>query len=217
MDQQKITLALFDFDGTMISGDSIVPFLAHALKRGDLSFWGYLKGVICGVFFLLKMMDGGKAKKKALAFYKRLSHEKRKALDQSFAEENLLPRIYPGAKEALFRHQQEGKHALLVSASTENYMQYAAKALKFDGLLCTPVDRDGNMGENCHGEEKVRRIHAYLKEKGMQADFENSFAYGDSKGDLPMLSLCGNAIQVNGKKSMEKAAPDMQKVCWKIG
>lgn len=215
MDQRKISLALFDFDGTIIQGDSIVPFLSHALKRGDLSIPGYLKGCFYGILFVMKLMDGGKAKEKALSFYGRLSGEKKEALDQSFVKENLLPRFYPGALDTLRSHQAAGRYTILVSASTENYMQYAAKALSFDALLCTPVDEKGRVGENCHGEEKVRRIRAYLKKNHLQADFESSFAYGDSKGDLPMLSLCGHPIQVNPKKSMKKAAPNMQKICWK--
>lgn len=214
MEEKKISLALFDFDGTMIRGDSIVPYLAFARRRGDVSLFGYLKGCLFGAMFALKIIDGEEAKRKALSFYQHLPPEKRQALDRSFAEENLLPRVYPKAKETLQMHQKAGQHTLLVSASTENYMQYVAKALFFDALLSTKMDEQGRVKTNCHGEEKVRRIRAYLSEQKIQPDFSQSFAYGDSKGDLPMLSLCGHPVQINGKRKLHKAAPDMEKEKW---
>mgnify|MGYP002412433442 CR=1 FL=1 len=40
-------------------------------------------------------------------------------------------------------------------------------------------------GQNCHGEEKVRRIKAVYD----LAQFDKIYAYGDTSGDKPMLAL----------------------------
>ena len=126
----------------------------------------------------------------------------------------LLPRIYPQAKACIASHRHAGRETVIVTASTENYMRALADALGVSALLATPLHPDGTIGENCRGEEKPRRIHAWLRDAGMEADFTASFAYGDSKSDLPMLLLCGHPVQVNPKKALRKAAPDMEKVCW---
>ena len=62
---------------------------------------------------------------------------------------------------------------------------------------------------------KVRRLNAWLRENGLEADFAGSFAYGDSKSDLPMLLLCGHPVQVNPKKALRKAAPEMDSEIWR--
>ena len=214
MTEKKISLALFDFDGTMIRGDSIVPFLSHARKRRDVGIMGYLKGCLCGGLFVLHLMEGGKAKKEALSFYQHLSDEKKKALDQSFAKEFLLPRVYQKAKDTVSEHNKAGRYTILVSASTENYMQYVYEKLVFSALICTKIDETGRVMKNCHGAEKVRRIEEYLQSQGIHANFSASFAYGDSKGDLPMLKLCGHPIKANPKKALKKAAPEMDEVRW---
>jgi phosphoserine phosphatase len=43
-------------------------------------------------------------------------------------------------------------------------------------------------GKNCHGQEKVRRI----LEKHVISDYAEIYAYGDSRGDLPMMELASS-------------------------
>jgi phosphoserine phosphatase len=58
-------------------------------------------------------------------------------------------------------------------------------------LLATRLEVSGNRltgrieGANCHGEEKVRRIRDAYQLK----EYSQVYAYGDTKGDLPMLAL----------------------------
>ena len=58
-------------------------------------------------------------------------------------------------------------------------------------------------------------MREWLKERGLEADFDASFAYGDSKSDLPLLRLCGHPVLVNPKRALGRKAPDMQRVKWK--
>ena len=63
---------------------------------------------------------------------------------------------------------------------------------------------DEIVGQNCRGEQKVKRIQDYLAETGTELDDESSSAYGDSPHDLPMLSLCGHIYIVNPNRMMRK-------------
>ena len=76
------------------------------------------------------------------------------------------------------------------------------------------ISQDGLARHLCIDKSQVARQCAYLEEKGIQADFSRSFAYGDSKGDLPMLNLCGHPVQANPKKGLRRAAPHMPSVSW---
>ena len=208
------SFAFFDFDGTMIPGDSIAAFVRYARKRGIMPRREFFRALLAEARYVLGLMSAADSKNAALRFRMRLSEEEREALDREFVRDCLLPRIYPQAKACVASHRQAGRQPVIVTASTENYMRFAADALGVSILLATPLNSDGTIGENCRGEEKPRRIRAWLRDAGMEADFAASFAYGDSKSDLPMLRLCGHPVQVNPKRAMRQAAPDMQKVCW---
>ena len=208
-------LALFDFDGTLIPGDSIVALVRYARKRKVMSLRDFLGAALAAVGYGLGLVSAEKSKNAALRFRMKLTESERDALDRNFATECLLPIVYPQGKACLERHRAEGRLLMLVTASTENYMRYAAEAMGFPVLLATPLLPDGTVGENCKGEEKVRRIRDWLEAQGMEADFAGSWAYGDSKSDLPMLRLCGHPVQVNPKKALRKAAPEMAAEEWK--
>lgn len=212
--EKSAALALFDFDGTLIPGDSIAAYARFARKRKAMTIGEYAGAIWAALQYLLGRMDARASKSAALSFRKRMGEKEREALDRAFVTEILLPRVYPEGKKCLISHKKEGRLPVLVTASTENYMRVVAEALGFSAVLATPLNPDGSVGENCRGEEKVRRISAWLREQGIRADFAASYAYGDSKSDLPMMRLCGHPVQANPKKALRKAAPNMEKVCW---
>ena len=208
------SFAFFDFDGTMIPGDSIAAFVRYARKRRIMPRRAFFRALLAAARYVLGLMNAADSKNAALRFRMRLSEQEREALDREFVENCLLPRIYPQAKACIASHRLAGRQPVIVTASTENYMRFVADALGVSALLATPLNPDGTIGENCRGEEKPHRIHAWLREQGREADFAASYAYGDSKSDLPMLLLCGHPVQVNPKKTLRQAVPDMEKVCW---
>ena len=211
---EPVKLALFDFDGTLIKGDSIVPYIRLAKRLKALPparFWGI---VLRAPLWAMKIISDSAYKSCALGFYAALSPERQLALDKVFVDEYLLPRIFNQGKAALEAKKQEGYHVIFLSASTENYMQHVAKALQVDGLICTKLDAQARVTENCKGETKVHRLQKYLKENELDVDWDASCAFGDSKSDLPVLHLVGSPIIVNGKKKLIKAAPHLPRVRW---
>lgn len=211
----RCVLALFDFDGTMIKGDSIVAYLRLARRMNALSRREYWKVAWQTLRYYAGRVSGEEAKSRALRFRQRLDQARRDALDAAFAREELVPRVYADARACLEEHCRQGHKTLLVSASTENYMRFVAEALRVDALLATPVDERGAVGPNCKGEEKIRRVKDWLSRQGLTADYAASYAYGDSKSDLPMLRLCGHPCLVNPKKALKKAAGGMPEARWK--
>ena len=212
---EKKAFAFFDFDGTMISGDSIAAFVRYARKRGIMPWREFFKALWTAARYMLGLAGAAESKNAALRFRMLLSPADREALDRAFVKDCLLPRVYPQARACVARHRREGRLPVIVTASTENYMRFVADALGVDILLATPLRPDGTVGENCRGEEKPRRIRAWLRDAGWDADFAASWAYGDSKSDLPMLRLCGHPVQVNPKRSLRKTAPEMEKEIWR--
>ena len=68
----------------------------------------------------------------------------------------------------LVQQQHAGHRCVLVSASTSLYMHLVGASLGVDAVLCTEMEvvdgrYTGRMATpNCHGEEKVRRLQAWL-------------------------------------------------------
>ena len=212
-EKRSAALAVFDFDGTMIPGDSILKFVGLARRLHAMSgmeFAGLLTSVVS---WLMGKTTDAEIKTRAFRFYFRLPEDRRMALDRAFAEETLLPMVYPAARRQLAKEKEAGKVTLLLSASTENYMRYVAEGLGFDGLICTRLE-DEAVRRNCKGDEKPGRLREWLERQGIEADFAASSAYGDSKSDLPILRLCGQGYAVNPKKKLRQAAPDLPRLKW---
>lgn len=134
-------------------------------------------------------------------------------MGEALWSEVLSKRLYTDAVTEINRQRKAGIRVIIVSASTDCYMRTVARKLGADSLLCTRCETDaagrytGRLtGENCRGEEKTRRIAAYLAEQGLN-DAEIVSAWGDSLGDLPMLSMAKMGHAINPRRKMQKNLP----------
>ncbi len=210
-----MTLAVFDFDGTMIRGDSIVSYLWFARKKGLLSLSYLVRAGLFGALSQAGIVSRQRAKSAALSFRKTLSEAQKTALDQAFAKP-LLKQIRPEALSAMKDHRRRGDLVVLLSASTDHYMRYVAQGLPVDRLICSQTDENGRVLRNVRGEEKVMALRELLDELPEEADLSLSTGYGDSASDLPLLRLLGRPYLVNpGRKARHKAAGQIPILSWK--
>lgn len=207
-------VAIFDFDGTVIRGDSVVALLFYARRRRALSWAGLIRAAGTGIAYKLHWIDALTAKKRSHAFLTRMAQKDREALLREFAG-TLAARAYPEALKQIRAHKAAGDTVLLCSASCSCYMQYVAPLISADILLCTPSAPDGCAeGPNCRGQEKVRRVKAWLAENRLSAEGITA-AYGDSGSDAPILRFSAHPVLVNPKGKLKKLLPDAQRVIWK--
>ena len=71
--KEKQAFAFFDFDGTMIPGDSIAAFVRYARKRGIMTRREFLKALLAAARYVLGLTDAVYSKNAALRFRMRLS------------------------------------------------------------------------------------------------------------------------------------------------
>ncbi len=141
--------------------------------------------------YKLKLITNHKAKQLLLScFFKGMDEQefKRTAKEFSLTQTDLMVR--PEAIKKIKWHKERGDRVVVVSASVDCWvkpwcdrhgLELIATKLEFGqnrltGKFATP---------NCYGPEKVRRI----KEKFDLADFDEVYAYGDSRGDHDMLKI----------------------------
>jgi len=203
--------ALFDFDGTILSGDSILLFCLYARKQGLCSPREFRRGVWAGVRYVLGLSTAEKSKRAALAFVRGHSQAKLSHISQAFYQEVLRPRLRGQALAQLESHRKDGVEILLITASPSFYLEPLKSDLGIQSVIGTRMDfdRNGNAtglicGENCKGLQKPLRLAEYLAATGDRLAYEKSYAYGDSASDMPMLALCAYKVGVNAKPGLKK-------------
>lgn len=212
--------AFFDFDNTLARGDSVVPFLLYAVRRGKApkrqlfrAAWGYLTQ-------LGKPEKGSRAKEHTFSFIKGKSPEELDDLARDFFREVITPRLFEQAIAELWQLKSSGHTVVVVSASADLYMHLLPEFLPVDAVLSTHclvanAAYTGRVEANCKGQEKPRRIAQWLKENGLELDSDGSCAYGDSLSDGPMLRMTGHPVLVNPGKKLSAAFPEARVVHWR--
>ncbi len=185
-----MTLVLFDFDGTITTKDSFLDFIffCHGIPKT-------LLGILCNSPFLammiLKIYPRGKTKERIWNhFFGGWPQEKFTSCAQDFTQKRLTQILRPQALEKLAWHKAQGHTILIVSASFENYLSIWCKTKGVDLIATQAEVREEKLtgafaSPNCYAQEKIRRI----QEKYNLKNFQYIYAYGDSRGDLPLKTI----------------------------
>lgn len=183
-----MTVAAFDFDGTITTKDTMFAFIRYA--KGDLAFFG---GMFCISPTLLAhklgFVSAQKAKEKLLTFF--FQHEKEQKmyeLGKRFCEDIIPTLLRPQALACIENHQKQGHACYLVTASLSFWTKKWAEKHGFVLIATNPLIENGYFtgkieGKNCNGAEKVTRLWAVIGAEKL----EKKYAYGDTSGDSDLL------------------------------
>lgn len=212
--------AFFDFDDTLAKGDSIFPFLLYCIKRGYAPKAQLFKAAAGFLRWKLQPSSGRAVKEMTLSFIKGRTVEEMDNLARDFFRDVQQKFFFEDAAPELFSLREKGVKIVVVSASSDLYMKVLPEFLPVDKVISTVCETregcyTGKIGKNCKGDEKVRRIHDWLKAQGLTIDKERSAGYGDSPSDAPMLLLTAAPTLVNPKRKLIKHIPQGRIVRWK--
>jgi phosphatidylglycerophosphatase C len=200
---------VFDLDGTLVTGDTLLPFLvSYARRRGSvrplLALPLGLAARLCGVWsarqlkqWLLRRFLGGEP----------ASRLRRHA--EWFCRSWVASHLHPVGVARLREHQRAGHRLVLLSASPSLYVPAVAAFLGIEEVVCTRVRVEGGvcdgllLGPNCKGPHKLSLLREYL---GTAVAPRPSFAYGDSPADLHVLHWVGRGFLV-GRRACRPVTP----------
>lgn len=184
-----MNIAFFDFDGTITQKDSLFVFIKFLLGK-RVFYLGLAKNFHYLLAYILGLLSNSKAKEKLVkTFLERMSW--RELEERSLEFLPLLEKMMKtSAKKRIKWHQSRGDEVVIVSATFSCYLNPLARKL---GVDCLATELEIKRGlitgkfatPNCYGKEKARRIKA----KYDLQDYQEIYAYGDSKGDREMLEL----------------------------
>ena len=212
---QPITrVAVFDFDGTSISGQSGALFTRYLLFRRLMSPPRALRLIWWGLRYKLHLpYRQDEARELVLGALSEMSAPEVDELMVRFHDEVLRPRYRPQALEELARCQGEGMVALLVSATFDAMAAQAARIMGFDGYAATRMVRDaqGNYtgavdGPVVAGAEKYRAVVRWCDQHLGEGAWRLERAYGDHHTDKDLLSHARVAVAVCPGKTLRVLA-----------
>jgi phosphatidylglycerophosphatase C len=191
-------VAAFDFDGTLVRGDSFLPFLVRAVGARAFVRTVAATSVRLTQAYRRDGRDGAKARlvQCLLAGYRA---EQLTAVGQGHGV-RLARRVRPTMAEQIAWHRRRGHLLVMVSASLDVYLAPAAQMLGFDQVLATRLEVGGDglltgrlSGANVRGVEKSARLQGWLDQVVPGGRWE-LWAYGDSDGDRELLGLADHPV-----------------------
>lgn len=207
-------IVVFDFDGTMLSGDSIVDIVIYAFKKRKISFIKLFNSGILGMLNKLKLVSDEKAKSVACKYLYQIPENELEELARDCIKNVLLKKLYQPALDTLLFHRGCGLDVIIVSASPEFYMKLLKDFLPVNFIIATNMDEKGNVTYNMKGENKSRTFKKWLKSNNIKIDFDKSYSYGNSSTDVSIMQMFGNPIFVNPSKKAQKLKPTWKTLKW---
>ena len=192
-------VAAFDFDGTLVPGDSLAPFLRLVLGRRTVTAIGASAPAMLAAY-----RGAGRDGAKAALLSRVLAGVPAQVVSRhgrSYGSA-LATRIRPDMARRVGWHRSQGHRLVVVSASLAAYLEPFAAVAGFDLVIATELEvattgaLTGRLvGANVRGEEKAVRLRAALGGGPVEL-----WAYGNSAGDEQMLAMADHPCRVGRRR-----------------
>jgi HAD superfamily hydrolase (TIGR01490 family) len=183
-------LALFDFDGTLTTGDTVTPFCRFAIPARRAVLAGLLISPALVAHRLGVLSTPSTRRIVARAGFQGARASVVRALGQAYASEVLPAAVAPRAMDRLQWHRHRGDTVVVVSAGLDVYLAPWCERQGVS-LICSELEeRAGRLTGryrrgDCSGRTKALLVRCTFDLKR----FATVYAYGDSGEDREMLDL----------------------------
>lgn len=189
-----MNIAFFDFDGTISKKDSLFVFVKFLVGKKKF-YIGLLLHIHILVLYMLGVMKNNQAKQYLTQYFFK-GYKKEDFLKKAQDFRPVLESIVKNsAIDRILWHKDRGDEVVVVSATFQEYLKFwcekmdikciGTKLEVIEGILTGKFE-----SKNCYGIEKVNRI----KDNYDLSQYQEIYAYGDSRGDKEMLELATNSF-----------------------
>jgi len=201
-------LAIFDIDGTLVTGSSERAFWRYLLLRGKQG----PRQVLAFLLFMARYLpiDGIHTPRKNKAYLSGLRVEEVEALAREFVAEKLVHRLYEPVVHRLKQHQNRGDIVVLMSGTLYPIARALADHLGV-GYVCATLLSQRNgiylaQPPEMHPYDAAKLNLVLRLSRELGFDLKDVTAYGDSRRDLFLLSAVGEPIAVRPDGALLKVA-----------
>ena len=195
------TGAIFDFDGTLISGYSAVAFIQEQVKRGNLSPRELMELVSAMVSFGIGGMGFSAMMVAASQFLRGIREDSYANFGRELFESHIARLIYPESRALVQAHLKRGHTVAIVTSATRYQVEPAARDLGIENVLCTELEVEKGyftgavVQPTCFGRGKVAAAESLAEQFGV--DLDRSYFYSDSDDDIELLQRVGKPRPLN--------------------
>jgi len=193
--------AFFDVDKTLISENSGSLYMKRRYKQGEISSFELLKGLGAYLRYKLGLLDIAGWSRDVMQQFKGQSERALAREARIWMEEEVVPTIYPEARELVSDHLAKDHVVAIVSGATKFVVQPLAEHLGIKHLLYTHLEVErgrftGRVVEPiCFEDGKIYWLQQLVEKQDI--DLAKSYFYTDSITDLPLLDLVGHPVVTN--------------------
>lgn len=225
--KQKTKLALFDIDGTIFRSSLFLELFYALIGNGTFPAKARHEVEPSYAAWLNRKGHYNDYLAKALSLHYKYLPGKPKATIDRVAKRMIdrqKDRVYRYTRDLITDLKKKGYYIIAASNSQDYVVSQFAHEAGFDGSISRGLEvKNGKYtGRVMSGDriiqvrehvDKVQVLKDFLAQKGITPDFKNSYAVGDSEGDLAILGLVGNPIAFNPSSGLAKIA---QRKGWQI-
>jgi HAD superfamily hydrolase (TIGR01490 family) len=196
-----MTLALFDLDGTIISGSTGADLTVAMLKARRIGPHHAMAVAAVGLAQRLGITHGQDLLRTAATFFQGMTVAEAEGILGELYDRILKHRVYPSVRRLIVLHQAAGDTVAIISASPSMLLERFARDLGasfFLGSSQTPEDGrlPGVADEPVpYGWGKVLLARRLAADEG--EDLGRASFYSDSISDLPLLEEVGHPHVIN--------------------
>ena len=210
-------IAIYDLDRTLLRNPTFTPFLIFAARIAApwrlllLPVW-----VIAMIGYRLGLYGRKPLKQFGLRLFtgNSLPDSIFAPIAADFARQRIARDYSTAAQRSVRVHRGSGARIIIATAAPEIYASEIARQLGIDDVIATrhlrTADPAGFMeafdGENCYGEEKLRRIEIWMQAQNLARADCHITSYSDHPSDAPMLNWSDAAILVTRSAMLTKTA-----------
>lgn len=204
------TVALFDFDGTLINGFSAIAFLREQLRRGDFSAAQFAEMALVMTRFGLGDIGFSAMMTTAMQFLRDTPEAAFTAFGEALYAKHIAKQVYPEARALVAAHLERGHTVAIVSSATRYQIEPAARDLGISRIECTLLEvEDGDftgrvVSPTCFGAGKVAAAHRVCDEVG--ANLADAVFYTDSDDDIELLEAVRHPRPLNPNRRLADTA-----------
>ena len=211
--QEKIRIAAFDLDGTILDGESPLILTRNLLGHHQLPLHTGVKMGAWGIRYRLRLPQDERLPRELLfTAFKGMTVEEADAKILEVYRVKIASRIKAAARAEIKACSDEGLVPILASASFKPITTAVVDELGFAGHVSTIMEeREGRytarvQGAPVQGPEKLKRLNAYCNGVFGTGAWQLERAYGDHFSDITLLAAAKHPVAVDPDGLLSKVA-----------
>lgn len=205
-----MSIAFFDFDGTLIRRESGVICAIPSIRRGLVGL--SIGARLIGTYLLSKagLRTRNDAMRVGFLCYAGRSLDELRGIAQALYDDHVRAYLSAPMQDRIELHRRRGDLLVILTASAFFFAEPIARDLGIDEVIGTPLGFEAERctglveGEILDGEAKLRAAQAVAARRGV--DLGACTFYSDHIADLPLLEAVGTPVAVGPHRPLAEVA-----------